>query len=78
MLARNCLVILFWFACELCDFRGASEHGLSVHMNRKHNSIPQIDGIDERQDEERLDGNVEVKKSLPSHNCSFCNFWAKP
>ena len=32
------------FKCDLCDYKGESSVGLRMHISRKHQDIPQIDG----------------------------------
>ena len=32
------------FKCDLCDYKGESNVGLRMHISRKHQDIPQLDG----------------------------------
>ena len=40
------------FSCDMCEFIGESSNEIKIHMSRKHNDIPQLDG-----------GNSECRKT---------------
>ena len=41
------------FSCDICDFKSNWANGLRIHMTRKHNSIEQLDGCDDLEENDK-------------------------